>query len=90
MENAAKYRPDVDRRLKYLREKIDQAKTEKAKAEANLEHAEAEIQRLTAELAQDYGLEPEQLDAEIERLDREILKHLDRAEGIMREAEGLM
>lgn len=77
-------------RLKTLRAKIDQAKTEKAKAEANLEHAEAEIQRLTAELAQDYGLEPDHLDAEIERLDQEILTLLEQAEEIMAKAGGLI
>lgn len=80
---------DVAQRLEVLRAKIDKAKTEKARAEANLEHAEGEIKRLTEELARDYKLKPDQLDGEIERLDKQILELLDRAEGIMREAEGL-
>ncbi len=92
MEERAKYTAntgDVDQRLQTLRAKIDKAKTEMARAEANLEHAEGEIQRLTTELAQEYGLEPDQLENEIERLNKQILELLDRAEGIMKEAEGL-
>lgn len=80
---------DVITRLEALRGKIDKAKTEKARAEANLEHAEGEIKRLTEELQRDYKLKPDQLDGEIERLDKQILELLDRAEGIMKEAEGL-
>lgn len=80
---------DVAGRLENLRTKIDRAKTEKARAEANLEHAEGEIKRLTEELEKDFGLKPDQLEGEIERLDKEILGLLDRAEGIMKEAEGL-
>lgn len=92
MEERAKYTVntgDVDQRLQTLRAKIDKAKTEMARAEANLEHAEGEIRRLTTELAQEYGLEPDQLENEIERLNKQILELLDRAEGIMKEAEGL-
>lgn len=92
MSNAVKYGPntgDVAQRLEALRAKIEKAKTEKARAEANLEHAEGEIKRLTEELQRDHKLKPDQLDGEIERLDKEILELLDRAEGIMKEAEGL-
>lgn len=80
---------DVAQRLEVLRGQIDKAKTEKTKAEANLEHAEGEIKRLTEELSREYKLKPDQLDGEIERLDKAILELLDRAEGIMKEAEGL-
>lgn len=89
MESKRDPNADVGRRLEALRARIDKAKTEKAKAEANLEHAEAEIKRLTEELKKDFGLKPDQLESEIERLDKEILGMLDRAEGIMREAEDL-
>ncbi|MTI95213.1 MAG: hypothetical protein FH749_06950 [Firmicutes bacterium] len=80
---------DVAGRMEQLRGKIEKAKTEKARAEANLDHAEVEIKRLTEELQREYGLKPDQLDGEIERLDKVILETLERAEGIMNETEGL-
>jgi len=78
---------DITQRLDVLRDKIDRAKTEKARAEANLEHAEAEIKKITETLRQEYGLAPEQLEGEIKRLDDEILALLDQAEEIIRGTE---
>lgn len=79
----------VSQRLEALRGRIERAKTDKAKAEANLEHATTEIEQITKELADKYQLKPDQLDSEIEALEKEILESLDRAEQIMAKAEGL-
>lgn len=74
----------VTERLKTLKAKIDQGKTEKTRAEANLESLEKQKAEIVAEL-NTLGVKPENLDAEIERLSAEIEAGLSEAEGLLRD-----
>lgn len=70
-------------RLNSLKAQIEQGKTEKTRAETNLDALNKQRAEIESELRMDYGIEVGGLDAEIERLRGEI-------EGGLAEAEGLL
>jgi chromosome segregation ATPase len=74
---------DVTNRLNALKAQIEQGKTEKAKAEANLEVYTKQKEELMKQLA-DLGVTPETLDAEIAKLDQEIAAGLGQAETLLK------
>ncbi len=74
---------NVTERLTNLKEQIERGKTEKAKAETNLEHYTKQRDDLVAEMA-DMGVTPETVDAEIEKLDKEIQESLTKAEELLK------
>jgi chromosome segregation ATPase len=74
---------DVTIRLNALKSQIEQGKTEKAKAEANLEIYTKQKEELVKQLAE-MGVTPETLDAEITKLDQEIAAGLDQAEALLK------
>jgi chromosome segregation ATPase len=74
---------DVTSRLNALKSQIEQGKTEKAKAEANLEIYTKQKEELVKQLAE-MGVTPETLDAEIAKLDQEIAAGLDQAEVLLK------
>jgi chromosome segregation ATPase len=74
---------DVTDRLNTLKAQIEQGKTEKAKAEANLDVYTKQKEDLVKQLAE-MGVTLETLDGEIERLDREIAAGLDQAEALLK------
>lgn len=80
--NAVDQKPDVMTRLNILKAKIEQGKTEKAKAEANIESYTKQKEDIIAQLME-LGVAPENLDSEIERLEREIDNSLSRAEELL-------
>ena len=73
----------VSERLAALRAEIEKGKTEKTRAEANLESLEKQRAEIVAELA-GMNVKPEELDAEIGRLETEIEAVLQEAEGLLR------
>lgn len=74
--------PDITARLAQLRAQAEQAKTEKAKAEATLEQLGVQKQQVVTELAT-MGVAPENLDAEIAALDAQINDALTQAEQLL-------
>jgi chromosome segregation ATPase len=74
---------DVTARLNALKAQIEQGKTEKAKAEANMEVYTKQKEELVKQLA-DLGVTPETLDSEIAKLDQEIAAGLDQAEALLK------
>jgi chromosome segregation ATPase len=74
---------DITGRLNALKTQIETGKTEKAKAEANLETYTAQKEELVKQLAE-MGVTPETLDGEITKLDQEIAAGLDQAEALLR------
>ncbi|MGD9155051.1 MAG: hypothetical protein PVG90_06080 [Bacillota bacterium] len=74
---------DVVNRLNVLKAQIEQGKTEKAKAEANLDVYTKQKEELVKQLA-DLGVTPETLDAEIAKLDQEIESGLTQAEVLLK------
>ncbi len=74
---------DVLVRLNNLKAQIEQGKTEKAKAQANLETFTKQRDEIIAQLGQ-LGVTPENLDAEIARLNQEILANLEQAEALLK------
>jgi chromosome segregation ATPase len=74
---------DVTGRLNALKAQIETGKTEKAKAEANLETYTKQKEELVKQLVE-MGVTPETLDGEIAKLDQEIVSGLDRAEALLR------
>jgi chromosome segregation ATPase len=74
---------DVTNRLNAIKAQIEQGKTEKAKAEANLDVYTKQREELVKQLAE-MGVTPETLDAEITKLDQEIAAGLDQAENLMK------
>lgn len=73
----------VTERLESLKSQIEQGKSEKVRAETNLESLEKQRKEIVAELAE-LGVKPDQLDQEIERLKSEIEAGLSEAEGLLR------
>ena len=69
-----------------IRQQIEKGKTERARAEANLESLEKQRKEIEAELAE-LGVKPENLDAEIERLKSEIEAGLSEAEKLLQNGE---
>ena len=76
----------VTERLESLKRQIEQGKTEKTRAETNLESLNKQKAEIYAELAE-LGVKPEGLDAEIERLKVEIDAGLAEAERLLRGGE---
>jgi chromosome segregation ATPase len=74
---------DVTSRLNALKAQIEQGKTEKAKAEANLDVYTKQKEELVKQLAE-MGVTPETLDAEIAKLDQEIAAGLGQAETLLK------
>jgi len=74
---------DITARLNNLKSQIDQGKTEKTKAEANLESYTKQRDEVVAEM-QELGVTPETIDGEIERLDKEIEADLKKAEELLK------
>ena len=73
---------DITGRLNNLKSQIETGKTEKAKAQANLETYTKQQEELIAQLGQ-LGVKPENLDAEIAKLDQEIAANLAEAEKLL-------
>ena len=73
----------VTERLEFLKAEIEKGKTEKTRAEANLESLEKQRAEIEAELAE-LGVKPDELDAEIERLKGVIEAGLGEAERLLR------
>jgi chromosome segregation ATPase len=73
---------DITARLNNLKSQIEIGKTEKAKAQANLETYTKQQEELIAQLGQ-LGVTPENLDAEISKLDQEIAGNLAEAEKLL-------
>lgn len=74
---------DVTARLNNLKGQIERGKTEKARAEANIESYGRQREEIVAQLAE-LGVTPEGLEAELARLDQEIAENLARAEELLR------
>lgn len=71
-------------RLSSLKQKIEEGKTQKARASANLETYTAQLDEVKAEI-EVLGVEPtvEALAAEVARLDAEVAEKLAAAEGLL-------
>lgn len=74
---------DVTAKLNDLKAQIEKGKTEKARAEANLETFGKQREELLKQLAE-LGVPPEGLDDEISRLDREVEEALAKAETLLK------
>ena len=74
---------DITARLNSLKSQIDTGKTEKTRAETNLQTYEKQRDEVIKEMAE-LGVTPETVDAEIERLDKEIEADLSKAEELLR------
>ena len=72
----------VTERLESLKAEIERGKTEKTRAETNLESLNKQRAEIEAELKV-LGVKPEDLDREIERLKAEIEAGLAEAEGLL-------
>ena len=76
---------DSTARLSTLKQKIEEGKTQKARASANLETYTKQLDDIKAEVvALDVEPTVEALGAEVERLDAEILAKLDAVEALLR------
>ena len=73
---------DVTARLNNLKSQIDQGKTEKTRAQTNLETYTKQRDEVVAQM-QEIGVTPETVDAEIARLDAEIEADLSKAEELL-------
>ena len=73
---------NYEQRLAALRTQIDTAKSDKARAEAQLQMIEQRQREICAEL-EALGVKPEDLDAEISRLREELESRLGEAEGLI-------
>ena len=69
-------------RLNNLKDQIERGKTEKARAEANLETYTKQRDEVVAEMVE-YGVTPETIEAEIQRLDIEMQDALRQAEELL-------
>jgi chromosome segregation ATPase len=78
---------NYEQRLSTLRTQIDQAKQEKARAEATLQMVEQRRAEIYSELAQ-LGVKPEDLDAEIKSIRERLEEELGKAEAIVATAQG--
>ena len=74
---------DITARLNNLKAQIDQGKTEKTRAETNLESYTKQRDEVVKEMAE-LGVTPETVDAEIARLDAEVEADLAKAEELLR------
>ena len=74
---------DVAGRLNSLKAEIERGKTEKTRAETNLESYTRQKDEVVAQMAE-LGVTPETVDAEITKLDQEITDGLAKAEELLR------
>ena len=74
---------DVAGRLNSLKAEIERGKTEKTRAETNLESYTRQKDEVVAQMAE-RGVTPETVDAEITKLDQEITDNLAKAEELLR------
>ena len=74
---------DVAGRLNSLKAEIERGKTEKTRAETNLESYTRQKDEVVAQMAE-MGVTPETVDAEITKLDQEITDNLAKAEELLR------
>ena len=74
---------DITARLNSLKSQIDTGKTEKTRAETNLQTYEKQRDEVVAEMAE-LGITPETVNAEIARLDAEIEADLSKVEELLR------
>lgn len=74
---------DIAARLNNLKSQIETGKTEKTRAETNLESYTKQRDEVVAEMAE-LGVTPETVDAEIARLDAEVEADLNKAEELLR------
>jgi len=74
---------NITARLNNLKSQIEQGKTEKTRAETNLESYTKQRDEIVAQMAE-LGVTPETVDAEIERLDQEIEDGLKQAEELLK------
>jgi len=73
---------DFTARLNNLKSQIEQGKTEKTRAETNLESYTKQRDEVVAEM-QELGVTPETVDQEIEKLEQEIEDSLKQAEELL-------
>lgn len=73
---------NITERLNALKNKVEQGKAAKAKAEANLETYTKQRDEVINEIIA-LGVEPENLDAEIAKLEQEIETSLSQAEQLL-------
>ena len=73
---------DVTARLNNLKSQIDTGKTEKTRAETNLQNYTKQRDEVVKEMSE-LGVTPETVDAEIERLDKETEADLAKAEELL-------
>lgn len=76
----------VTERLESLKIEVERGKTEKTRAETNLESLQKQRAEIEAEVKA-MGVKPENLDQEIERLDTEIRAKIDEAERLLKGPE---
>ena len=74
---------DITVRLNSLKSQIDQGKTEKVRAQTNLESYTKQRDQVVAEM-QELGVTPETVDQEIEKLDQEIEEGIKQAEELLK------
>ncbi len=74
---------NITARLNNLKSQIEQGKTEKTRAETNLESYTKQRDEVVLQM-QGLGVTPETVDAEIERLDQEIEDGLKQAEELLK------
>ena len=74
---------DTQGRLNSLKAEIERGKTEKTRAETNLESYTRQKDEVVAQMAE-LGVTPETVDAEITKLDQEITDGLAKAEELLR------
>ena len=74
---------DIQGKLNSLKAEIERGKSEKAKAEANLQTYTQQKDEVVKEMA-GLGVKPEDVEAEIEKLEGEIQDGLSRAETLVR------
>ncbi len=82
MTTTAQMDASVKQRLEALRKRIDEARQEKARAEAALEHAQRQREEALAKLGE-LGVTEDQLEAELERLAEDIRAGLEEAERLL-------
>ena len=74
---------DTQGRLNSLKAEIERGKTEKTRAETNLQNYTKQKDEVVAQMAE-LGVTPETVDAEITKLDQEITDGLAKAEELLR------
>ena len=74
---------DTQGRLNSLKAEIERGKTEKTRAETNLQNYTKQKDEVVAQMAE-MGVTPETVDAEITKLDQEITDNLAKAEELLR------